>query len=84
MAVETQSQSKSEPKPKQESLLRRVMPVLPYLLGGLVLAGYFVWMFSEMSSQAPGGAAVPLSIFGAVLLGVLAGGASILSSRRQK
>jgi asparagine N-glycosylation enzyme membrane subunit Stt3 len=80
MAVET---SQSEPK-QQRGLLSKALPALPYVLGGVVLIGYFVWMFSEMSSQAPGGTAVPLSIFGAVLLGVIAGGASMLSSRRQK
>jgi hypothetical protein len=50
----------------------------------VLLVGYFVWMCTEMSSDAPGGGAVPLSIFGAVLLGVLAGAASMLKSRRDK
>lgn len=81
MAVETSDQGKSK---SQHSLARRVVPALPYVLGGVLLIAYFVWMFNEMSSQAPGGGAVPLSIFGAVLLGVLAGGASMLSSKRQK
>lgn len=42
---------------------------------------YFVWMLIEMSNHADGGGALPLGIFGAVLLGVVAGGASLLTSR---
>jgi hypothetical protein len=81
MAVET---SKSKPRNERRSLLRRAGPAIPYTIGGLLLVGYFVWMTIEMSSDAPGGGAVPLSIFGAVLLAILAGGASILMSRRDK
>lgn len=92
MAVESHPQSQSSqrdrPRERQPSdkkgLLRKALPVLPYVLGGLLLVGYFVWMCIEMSSEAPNGGAVPLSIFGAVLLGVIAGAASILSARRQK
>ncbi|HET9718595.1 MAG TPA: hypothetical protein VFP55_00805 [Solirubrobacteraceae bacterium] len=50
----------------------------------LLLVLYFVWMCIEMSTEAPGGGAVPLSIFGGVLLGVLAGGLSMITSRRDK
>ena len=81
MAVET---SKSKPRNEHRSLLRKAGPAIPYAVGGLLLVGYFVCMTMEMSSDAPGAGAVPLSIFGAVLLGILAGGASILSSRRDK
>jgi hypothetical protein len=93
MAVESSRQSQpnrharaGQRKQSKEKtgLMRKVLPSLPYVVGGLLLVGYFVWMCIEMSSEAPGGGAVPLSIFGAVLLGVLAGGASILSARRQK
>lgn len=83
MAVETESSQSKSPK-QRRSLLHRAGPAIPYAVGGLLLVGYFVWMCVEMSSDAPGGGAVPLSIFGAVLLGILAGGASILSSRRDK
>ncbi len=69
---------------KKPSLMRRLGPAIPYAIGGLLLVGYFVWMCIQMSSDAPGGGAVPLSIFGAVLLGVLAGGASMISSKRGK
>jgi hypothetical protein len=90
MAVESSRQSRDsrtgEPKQSKQGpgLMRKALPSLPYVVGGLLLVGYFVWMCIEMSSEAPEGGAVPLSIFGAVLLGVLAGGASILSARRQK
>lgn len=55
---------------------------LPYAVGGLVLILYFVWMLIEMSNHADGGGDLPLGIFGAVLLGVVAGGASLLTSRK--
>lgn len=61
----------------------RIGSILPYALAVLLLIAYFVWMCIEMSTEAPGGGAVPLSIFGAVLLGVLAGGLSMLKSRRR-
>jgi hypothetical protein len=80
MAVESSSSGKS----KQGNPPRKVALALPYVVGGVLLVGYFVWMCTEMSSDAPGGGAVPLSIFGAVLLGVLAGAASMLKSRRDK
>lgn len=60
----------------------RIGPLIPYAVAVLLLVGYFVWMCIEMSTQAPGGGAVPLSIFGAVLLGILAGGLSMVKSRR--
>jgi hypothetical protein len=89
MAVEARSaQSKSaSPKGSQGPIrgaLRKAGPAIPYAIGGLLLVAYFVWMCIEMSHDAPGGGAVPLSIFGGVLLGVLAGGASMLGSRRDK
>ena len=79
MAVETE-----EPSTKRKGLLSRVGPSLPYAVGGLMLVGYFVWLCLQMSSAAPGGGAIPISIFGAVVLGVLAGGASMISSRRDR
>jgi hypothetical protein len=65
-------------KSKPPGAPHRVAPVLPYVVGGVMLVGYFVWMCIEMSNDAPGGGAVPISIFGAVLLGIAAGGASML------
>ncbi len=58
--------------------------MLPYAIAGALLVLYFVWMMIEMSSQSEGGASVPAGIFGAVLLGVLAGGASLARSRRRQ
>jgi hypothetical protein len=83
MAVEAES-SERKSGGRSRSLLRRAGPALPYTIGGLVLVGYFVWMLLQMSTDAPGGGAVPVSIFGAVFLGVLAGAASVLSSRRRR
>jgi hypothetical protein len=60
-----------------------VAQALPYVVGGIVLILYFVWMLIEMSNHADGGGALPLGIFGAVLLGVVAGGASLLTSRNR-
>jgi hypothetical protein len=71
-------------KSKPPGALHRVAPALPYVVGGVMLVGYFVWMCIEMSNDAPGGGAVPISIFGAVLLGVAAGGASMLGTRNSK
>ena len=79
MAVESSSQTKPK-EPRRGGL--RIGRALPYLIAVVVLIGYFVWMCIEMSTEAPGGGAVPLSIFGAVLLGVLAGALSMLKSRR--
>lgn len=86
MAVESSSSEtrRSSTKSKSPGLLHKIAPVLPYVVGGVLLVGYFVWMCIEMSSDAPGGGAVPLSIFGAVLLGILAGGLSMLKSRGDK
>lgn len=93
MAVETSRQSQPnrqrragerKPAKRAPNLLRKALPSLPYVIGGVLLVAYFVWMVIQMSSDAPGGGSVPLSIFGAVLLGVLAGAASILSSRRRQ
>jgi hypothetical protein len=85
MAVESsRSENRRSSKSKSPGVLHKVAPVLPYVVGGVLLVGYFVWMCIEMSSDAPGGGAVPLSIFGAVLLGILAGGLSMLKSRGDK
>jgi hypothetical protein len=85
MAVKSSSQVKTKESgeakgPKKKGL--RIGSFLPYAVAVLLLVIYFVWMCIEMSTEAPGGGAVPLSIFGAVLLGVLAGGLSMLRSRR--
>jgi hypothetical protein len=81
MADESSRTRKSE---QSGSSGPRIGPALPYVVAVLLLVGYFVWMCIEMSTEAPGGGAVPLSIFGGVLLGVLAGGASMITSRRGK
>lgn len=80
MAAESRRSSDSKPG----GAGRRLVSLLPYVLAGVVLIAYFVWMCMEMSTQAPGGGAVPLSIFGAVLLAVLAGGASMVKFRGDK
>ncbi len=74
----------AESKSKRRLRLHGVVHSLPYAVAGLMLVLYFVWMMIEMSSQSEGGAAVPAGIFGAVLLGVLAGGASLVRSRRKQ
>lgn len=79
MAVESSQPSKPE---QDEKKGMSIGSVLPYAVAVLLLIIYFVWMCIEMSTQAPGGGAVPLSIFGAVLLGVLAGGLSMVKFRR--
>ncbi|HWD64245.1 MAG TPA: hypothetical protein VG405_03655 [Solirubrobacteraceae bacterium] len=80
MAVDSSQSDKSEEGGKKGI---RIGSYLPYAVAVLLLIMYFVWMCIEMSTQAPGGGAVPLSIFGAVLLGVLAGGLSMVKSRRR-
>ena len=91
MAVESSRRAQSKPRgkkrsaePKEGGSGKKLVSVLPYALAGVLLIGYFVWMCNEMSTEAPGGGAIPLSIFGAVLLGVLAGGASMIKSRGDK
>jgi hypothetical protein len=85
MAVESsQAKPGGSSKSNRSGAMHKIAPALPYVVGGVLLVGYFVWMCIEMSNDAPGGGAVPLSIFGAVLLGVLAGGLSMLKSRRDK
>ena len=81
MAVESRRPRKSEQSHRAGP---RIGPALPYVVAVLILVVYFVWMCIEMSTEAPGGGAVPLSIFGGVLLGVLAGGASMIAARREK
>jgi len=56
----------------------QLMGTLPYLVGGAVLIAYFVWICLEMASHADGGYALPAAIFGAVLVGILAGAASMV------
>jgi Zn-dependent protease with chaperone function len=57
-------------------------PVLGYAIGAILLVGYFVWMCSEMARHASNGSALPISIFGGVLIGVVAGAAGLISRRR--
>jgi hypothetical protein len=85
MAVKSSSQVKTEQAGQSKDTGGKGLrfgSLLPYAVAVLVLIIYFVWMCIEMSTQAPGGGAVPLSIFGAVLLGVAAGGLSMIKSRR--
>lgn len=58
------------------------MRVLPYLLGGAAMVGYFVWICLEMASHADGGDFLPAAIFGAVLLGIITGGVSMIHRPR--
>jgi hypothetical protein len=65
-----------EPEPESPPASRKatVVQSAPYVLGALVLIGYFVWLIMQMSIHASGGSSVPEATFGAVFLGILAGG----------
>jgi hypothetical protein len=75
-----QDSGATEPSPRK-SFLATAVGSLPFVLAGILLIVYFVWLLSEMSTAAAGGAAVPAAIFGGVLLGILGGGAGVLFTR---
>lgn len=72
-------------KDPPESPPRRLrVGALGYLPVWLLLIGYFVWLCSQMSGEAPGGigGSVVVAIGVAVLVGLAAGGLAMLSGRR--
>ncbi len=68
---------------------RRTLPRVPglgYLPVWLLLAGYFVWLCSQMAGEAPsgiGGASL-IGIGVAVLVGIIAGGVAMVLSRSRR
>ncbi len=74
--------SQQDQRDRRRGSTNRSVPVLGYVIGGALLVGYFVWMCSEMASHASNGMSVPISIFGGVLIGVLAGAAGLITKGR--
>lgn len=68
-------------RPGRRPLLGGLARSLPYVVGGLVLVFYFVWLMTQMSTFAHGGLTVPEATFGAIFLGILSGAAALLGSR---
>lgn len=55
--------------------------IVPVSLGIVALVIYFIWLFLQMSVASLGGISLPGAIFGAVIIGIIAGALSLLVSR---
>lgn len=60
------------------------MPVIGWSLAGVVLAVYFLWFCIQMAGHAVTGGATLVATFGAVAVGLAAGGLAFVVGKRQK
>ncbi len=81
-APDETAQPPEETEQKQSWLSRMGLPVFGWSLVLLVLAGYFVWLASQMGTAAVTGIGPLVAVFAAAALGVLLAGAALVLAKR--
>lgn len=66
------------PERQRDNRMAALMGAAPYVIGGVALVLYFIWLCLSMASFAQGGTGLFAGIFGGVVLGIIAGGFSFL------